>query len=79
MSTNAISMDQAKSMYVSAMNLSAQASTTAFNTDNVVDPVIRMAYLQIDGEMRPVWVCASGYGYGNHIFIDMQTGDQIYI
>lgn len=76
--TKAITEDQAKEIYLNAMNLNDQYTRTSSGS-KFTAPVTRMAYLQIDQEMRLVWVCAPGNGYGNHIFIDAKTGGQLNI
>ncbi|MBQ3215798.1 MAG: hypothetical protein IJB11_06755, partial [Oscillospiraceae bacterium] len=38
-----------------------------------------LAYVQVDDEVKCVWVCSTNGGYGNSILIDAITGEQIYM
>ena len=77
MSASAVTSAQAKNMYLAAVEEDTPDRQLASNTGEIAEPVVTQAYLEIDNEMRPVWVCSPDGGYGNHIFIDMQTGEQI--
>lgn len=77
MSASAVTSTQAKNIYLAAVEEDAPDVQVATNTGETLEPVVTQAYLEIDNEVRPVWVCSPEGGYGNHIFIDMQTGEQL--
>lgn len=79
MMTDSVTAKQAENLYLSVVGQTNQEDMVNAASQEPSSPIVRMAYLQIGGEMRPVWVCAPDYGYGNHIFIDMYTGERLSI
>ena len=77
MTANTVTSEQAKSIYLANVEKNAQNNLEETNLEEPQDSIVSLAYLEINGEMRPVWVCSPDGGYGNHIFIDAQSGEQI--
>lgn len=77
--TNTISQDQAKIIYKDAVKGTADDLVNGSASKKMDEPVIRFAYLQVGDEVKPVWVCSSDGFYGNHIFIEMNTGEHLLI
>ena len=69
---NAITEQQARNTYKEQM---AQSGMD-LSDDEII---VRKAYVQDDQNVRTVWVCSYDYGYGNHIFVDCNSGEIITI
>ena len=69
---NAITEQQARNTYKEQM---AQSGMD-LSDDEII---VRKAYVQDDQNVRAVWVCSYDYGYGNHIFVDCNSGEIITI
>lgn len=69
---NAITEQQARNTYKEQM---AQSGID-LSDDEII---VRKAYVQDDQIVRTVWVCSYDYGYGNHIFVDCNSGEIITI
>ena len=67
MSTSTVTSEQALQIYQNTFGSEEQSA----------EPYVSTAYIQIGSEVRPVWVCSADGNYGNHIMIDMVTGEQI--
>lgn len=76
-STSLVTVEQAKNEYLSIVEERTADVTVNSDNTNTAAPVIKMAYLQVGSEVKPVWVCSSNGNYGDHIFVDMNTGAQI--
>lgn len=71
---NYISASQAKEIYMQYSEASDAVYSATLSRN---EPIIKMAYLQIGDTVHTVWVCSEENGYGNHVFIDAKTGEQI--
>lgn len=77
LNSETISQNQAKAVYQSTIVEASNDVTGNSLSTGITEPVIQSAYLQVGDEMKPVWVCSPNGAYGNHVFIDMNTGEQI--
>ena len=75
--TTAISQEQAKTIYQNAVKKTSDDLADGSTSARIDEPIIRIAYLQVGDEVKPVWVCSSDGSYGDHIFIEMNTGKQL--
>ena len=69
---NAITEQQARNTYKEQM---AQSGMD-LSDDEII---VRKAYVQDGQNVRTVWVCSYDCGYGNHIFVDCNSGEIITI
>ena len=75
--SDVITSEQAKNIYLAAVEETVQETLGADSIESTQKPIVTLAYAEIDGQIRPVWACSPNGAYGNHIFIDVQTGQQI--
>ena len=76
MTTNSTTQEEARIIYRSILG-QENITTTQSSSTTFIDPVVKAAYLQVGNVVRPVWVCSSDGTYVNHIYIDMNTGEQV--
>ena len=72
--TDILSISQATEIF--KKEIDAGTSVVVDSTDsNKYDAYVSVAYLQIEGLVRPVYAFSSDANYSNCIFVDMHTGD----
>lgn len=76
MKTNFLTILQASKIYQTEIMTENQivVDPNGINMDNVN---ISIAYLQINGAVRPVYVFSTDMNYTNSVFVDMYTGEML--
>ena len=74
-----VTSEQAENIYLAVLKEASQEASVAASIEVTQAPVVTLAYMEIDGQIKTVWACSPNGAYGNHIFIDAQTGQQLVI